>query len=161
MEWRTPGENILTGGNVGCCEVAMPAGRAVNEQENLMAMTRDRYALAGPYPVESHKYWAQVLRRKGVSDSEFEGYGLNTQPIETANEFLSYLFDANQDRGTSLAERVATHGFMNMDRDANFAIAAILVSGVLGLSGKNQSELSTLIRNISSEHKQELLRMVS
>ena len=160
VEWRTPGENILTGANVGCCEVGLDAGTALNEPHNMLYMGRKGAALYSSYPPETHAYWKKDLEKRGLKPELYESYGFSDKPIETAVRFLDTLFEA-QDDGSSLAYRTARQGYGQAMMDANFRIAALLVFEHLKPVGKTYTDLIRMFDEVTQKHRAHIQRVLN
>ena len=148
IEWRSPGENILTGGDVGTCEVglATPGLKAsINEVYNMKYMAEKGAAIPSSYPLSSYGMWADM----GFSPGQF---GLLSLPLNTFQEMLAALLEKEQN-GRTKAENIAFKAYSQANHDTNFRVAAIFLFDYFKPEGRTLDDLLKMFDQVNKEHQ--------
>ncbi len=153
IEWRSPGENILTGADVGTCEVGLATegtATSVNEPCNLKHMVQlpgGPGAIPSSYPQSSFDFWAS----HGFNPGE---WGLAQTPQITFIDMIDDLL-TKEENGRSKAENIALNGYMQANHDSNFRVLAIFLFDLFQPEGKSQDDLLKMFDHVSMEHRRQ------
>jgi len=152
IEWRSPGENILTGADVGTCEVGLATKgteRSVNEIYNMKymsSMPQGYGAIPSSWPASSFNFWA-------ANGYKPDQYGLNTAPFHSFKDMVSDLMSTDTN-GRSKAENIALSGYLQANHESNFALTAMFVFDYLKPKNKTIDELKQFILDATHKHEE-------
>ncbi len=173
VQIRSPGENALDNGNMGCAAINTFIN-APHERSNLYHMMLKGAAFPAVYPRSSFEGWKDYFAKIPEGKRPTHNMELLIEPPE---DFISYLdqisgrridgdsvtFDQN-----SLIQDVATNGFINSDPNAQLHAMLILYQLLInyedGLADVSQQQLGrihsymTHVRAISKQEREEKLK---